>query len=160
MTFDEAFDILIGHEDGYVNNPHDPGGETNWGISKRSYPKLDIKSLTRSQAKAIYRSDFWGPLPKGVDGPVMFQLFDLAVNSGVRRATQILQTVVDTVPDGVWGPASRAAYAKMSPETVALALVAERLIYMTYLNNWSDASRGWSRRIAANLKVLAKELQQ
>ena len=59
MNFDQAFDRLISNEGGYVNNPADPGGETNWGISKRSYPDVDIANLTREGAKAIYLRDFW-----------------------------------------------------------------------------------------------------
>ena len=50
---------ILGHEGGYVNDPQDPGGETNWGISKRSYPGEDIKNLTLDQAAAIYRRDYW-----------------------------------------------------------------------------------------------------
>jgi lysozyme family protein len=61
-AFDQAFTRLLGHEGGYVNNPADPGGETNWGISKRSYPQVDIKALTQQQAKWIYQRDFWDPL--------------------------------------------------------------------------------------------------
>ncbi|MFX6884101.1 glycosyl hydrolase 108 family protein, partial [Acinetobacter baumannii] len=59
MNFDQAFDRLIGNEGGYVNNPADPGGETQWGISKRAYPNVNIRDLTREQAKAIYRRDVW-----------------------------------------------------------------------------------------------------
>ena len=44
--FDAAFKALIDHEGGYVNHPKDPGGETKFGISKRSYPTLDIAALT------------------------------------------------------------------------------------------------------------------
>lgn len=71
MNFDEAFERTLGHEDGYVDDPRDPGGETKWGISKRSYPHLDIKNLTQDQAKGIYRTDFWNRinadrLPDGV----------------------------------------------------------------------------------------------
>ena len=58
-NFDRAFRFLIGEEGGYVNDPADPGGETKFGISKRAYPQLDIKSLTLDQAKAIYRRDYW-----------------------------------------------------------------------------------------------------
>ena len=53
MTFDEAFDTLIGHEGGYSNDPRDPGGETRYGISKRAYPDVNIATLTLEQAKFI-----------------------------------------------------------------------------------------------------------
>lgn len=62
MNFDTAFDLLLTptYEGGYSNDLRDPGGETKYGISKRSYPHLDIKTLTRAQVKPIYRADFWG----------------------------------------------------------------------------------------------------
>ncbi|WP_425526518.1 glycosyl hydrolase 108 family protein [Xanthomonas oryzae] len=51
---------MLSHEGGYVNDPRDPGGETQWGISKRAYPELNIRALTRDQAIEIYRRDYWG----------------------------------------------------------------------------------------------------
>jgi len=62
MKFEDAFERLLGHEGGYIDNPKDPGGETNWGISKRSYPTVDIKNLTRWAAMDIYRRAFWDPV--------------------------------------------------------------------------------------------------
>ena len=53
LSWDDVFDRLIGHEGEYSNDPNDPGGETKWGISKRAYPNLDIKNLTRDGAKTI-----------------------------------------------------------------------------------------------------------
>lgn len=50
-NFDKAFELLIGHEGGYVNHPSDPGGETKYGISKRSYPREDIRNMTLARAK-------------------------------------------------------------------------------------------------------------
>jgi lysozyme family protein len=108
MSFDVAFDRLIGHEAGYVNDPNDPGGETKWGISKRSYPLVDIKHLTREEAKLFYKRDFWDRM-KGdtIPFPVMFQLFDFAVNSGIETAVRQFQKVVGVADDGHWGPISR-----------------------------------------------------
>ena len=54
ISFDKAFEILIGHEGGYVNHPDDPGGETKFGISKRSYPDVNIAALTLDDSKLIY----------------------------------------------------------------------------------------------------------
>ncbi len=64
MEYPEDFlkavnDLIDKWEGGYVNDAHDPGGETNMGISKRSYPHEDIKDLTRDEAIAIYWRDFW-----------------------------------------------------------------------------------------------------
>lgn len=158
MTFDDVFDRLMGHEGGYVNDPNDPGGETQWGISKRSYPGLNIKTLTRDQAKEIYRSDFWNRvhadlLPDGV----AFQLFDYAVNSGVETAVRHLQRAVGVADDGVWGPMSRMAAGAMSESDLIMRLNAERLYFMTGLRNWPHHGRGWARRIAQNLRYGAED---
>ncbi len=153
MTFDEAFDRLISHEGGYSNNPKDPGGETNWGISKRSYPQVDIKGLTREGARLIYRRDFWAKIngDRLHDG-VAFQIFDFAVNSGIETAIRYLQRAVGVADDGWWGLESQKAADKMSETDTIMRLNAERLDFMTRLKNWPNASRGWSRRIAQNLR--------
>jgi lysozyme family protein len=153
MTFESTFDRLLGHEGGYVNDPTDPGGETNWGISKRSYPDVDIKNLTRDGAKAIYRRDFWDRLRADTlfDG-VAYQLFDFAVNSGIETAVRYLQRAVGVADDGHWGPASAAAAAAMTESDTILRLNAERLDFMTRLKNWPNHGKGWARRIAGNLR--------
>lgn len=158
MTFDDCFTRLLGHEGQYVNNPRDPGGETNWGISKRSYPNVDIKNLTRGQAREIYMRDFWLRInaDKLQDG-VAYQLFDFAVNSGIETAVRYFQRAVGVADDGHWGPASQAAADVMSESDQIMLLNAERLDYMTRLSNWPDASKGWSRRIAGNLRYGAQD---
>ena len=59
--FDASMNFVLRHEGGYVWNPNDPGGETNFGISKKSYPNIDIKNLTKEGATEIYRTDYWNP---------------------------------------------------------------------------------------------------
>ena len=51
ISFDEIIDITLHHEGGYVHDPKDLGGETNYGIAKRFYPEVDIKNLTKDEAK-------------------------------------------------------------------------------------------------------------
>ena len=58
-TFDEIIQITLEHEGGYVHDPTDLGGETNFGIAKRFYPDVDIKNLTEDGAKEIYKRDYW-----------------------------------------------------------------------------------------------------
>ena len=57
--FDEIIEGVLKHEGGYVNDPTDLGGETNFGITKRFYPDVDIKNLTEEGAKEIYKRDYW-----------------------------------------------------------------------------------------------------
>lgn len=90
MSFDAAFDVVVGIEGGYVNDPHDPGQETKFGISKRSYPQIDIANLTLDQAKALYLRDYWH-LCKCDEMPqdLALAVFDAAVNQGPGTALKL-----------------------------------------------------------------------
>jgi lysozyme family protein len=153
MNFDEAFDRLMGHEGGYVNDPRDPGGETNWGISKRSYPNVDIEGLSREAAKEIYRRDYWGRANADrFDGAIAFQVFDAAVNSGIGAAIRMLQRAVGVVDDGIVGPITLAAISSKPVVSVVALFNAERLEFMTDLSTWRTFGRGWAKRIAQNIR--------
>ena len=113
--FDSAIEKTLAHEGGYVNDPADPGGETNYGISKRAYPHLDIATLTRDQAIAIYHRDYWtAPGIDQIQNPALAaKLFDLGVNMGTRRAVKQLQQAINHFYinlsiDGILGPATAA----------------------------------------------------
>lgn len=152
MTFDEAFERLIGHEGGYVNHPADPGGETKYGISKRTYPGEDIKGMTLERAKAIYRRDFWGPagcdlVPDGIK----FDLFDAAVNSGAKVAVRLLQRAVGVDADGVLGPRTMQALNSTPAPRLVARFNGYRLQMLTDLSTWASFGKGWARRVAANL---------
>ena len=99
-------------EKGEVNDPDDPGKETKWGISKRSYPQLDIAALTIEQAIEIYFQDFW--ISPGFnfmdDFDLTRQAFDLGVNCGTRTAIKMLQRAVNSVCTGEVAPRRRAAW--------------------------------------------------
>jgi len=85
--FKKALDFTLQWEGSYVNDPDDKGGETKWGISKRAYPEVDIKNLTREEALRIYQRDYW--IAAGCDSlsyPMNVVVFDSAVNCGVARA--------------------------------------------------------------------------
>lgn len=158
MTFDQAFDRLIGNEGGYCNNPQDPGGETNWGISKRSYASVDIAHLTRDDAKAIYRRDFWqrgrmDDLPPAL----AFQAFDAAVNHGIEVAVRLVQRAAGVADDGHIGPATLAAIAGRSATDLLMLFVAERLLFWSALSTWQSFGKGWARRAAADLKYAAED---
>lgn len=156
MEFDTAFDRLIGNEGGYVNLVSDPGGETKWGISKRSYPDVDIKSLTMDDAKRIYRRDFWDVLGDAHPA-IKFQVFDFAVNAGVATAVRKLQKAIGVADDGHWGPLSRWKLSRMDTNDVLMLFAAERLEFYASLSRWADFGRGWARRIAADLKYAAED---
>ena len=154
MNFDEAFVRLIGNEGRYNDVPGDPGGETNWGISKRSYPDLDIANLTLDQAAAIYLRDFWNPLGAAPDA-VKFQVFDFAVNSGMQTAIRKLQAAIGVADDGHWGPVSAAKLAGMDENDVLMRFVAQRLRFWTGLSSWPTFGKGWANRAAQDLEYAA-----
>lgn len=152
MKFDDAFEKLLGHEGGYTAGIGDPGGETKFGISKRSYPMEDIPNLTLDRAKAIYLHDFWGPAGcDAVPEALRFDLFDMAVNSGVSRAVRTLQGAVGETQDGVLGPRTLLAASTANPDKLLRRFNGARLHYMTGLPTWNTFGRGWAERIAQNL---------
>lgn len=88
--FEAAFQLVVGEEGGYVNDPHDPGGETRYGISKRAYPNLDIANLTLQQAHDIYRRDYWDRLNlDALSWDKALLEFDAAVNQGPGYANTL-----------------------------------------------------------------------
>lgn len=152
MTFDEAFTRLLGHEGGYVNHPTDPGGETNWGVSKRSYPMVNIRELTRDHARMIYLTDYWGPAGcDAVPDAIKADLFDMAVHAGVKTAARCLQRAVGTVADGDIGPKTLQAVQSMPAPRLVARFNGQRLAALTELHTWPAFGKGWARRIASNL---------
>lgn len=99
------FDLIIAkilqHEGGYVNDPDDLGGETKYGITKRRYPNLDIKNLTKKQAITIYKRDFYIPLgiDKFDDINLALNYMDMAVNAGIPNARTLMRNA-EALKDG------------------------------------------------------------
>lgn len=156
MTFDDAFTALLGHEGGYSDHPSDPGGRTMWGVTERVARSHgitgDMRTLTRDEAKRIYRADYWEPIRADELPPeVRFDVFDGAVNSGVKQSIKWLQSAVGATADGVIGPKTIAAVNAMTPDRVAKRYNGYRLRFMKDLKNWPSFSRGWADRVAANL---------
>lgn len=157
MTFDDAFDRLLGHEGGYSNNPTDPGGETMWGVTARVARSNgytgEMRSMPRDLAKKIYRAAYWDAIKaEQLPDSVRFHVFDAAVNSGTKQAIQWLQRCVGVGDDGVIGPMTLGAVAKANPDRLAAAYSGMRLDFMTSLPTWGAFGKGWARRIASNLQ--------
>lgn len=170
MNFDTVFERVIGHEAGYTDNPKDPGnwtggkvnsGElkgTKYGIAANTYPDLDIKNLTKDQAKAIYYEDWW--LALGMDrfsAAMQFQMFDAAFNHGMRNATKIFQRAVGVVDDGIIGNKTMAAAASMDVNDKLMRFLACRIRFYTSLSTFDTFGRGWSNRVANNLLYAAED---
>lgn len=153
-----AIAATLAHEGGYSDNPADPGGETKYGISRREYPHLDIKSLTREQAIGIYYRDWWlrfsfSRLPEAAGA----KLFDLAVNIGPANAVRCLQRASRAcgrmlADDGVLGPETIAAAFAADQNALLAALRSEAAGYYRSLaiseggSAGSEFLAGWLNR--------------
>lgn len=161
--FDTLIERVMPHEGGYLSPEEakrqgDPGGETKFGISKRAYPNVNIKDLTRQQAIELYRKDYWNDIQGDSLPPaVAYAMLDAAINSGETRAIMWLQRAAGVAEDGKYGPVSKAAVAVANPADLMLKIMAYRLDFMTRLSNWSINSKGWARRIAAVLLYGAED---
>jgi lysozyme family protein len=118
--FEKSFQTCIGFEGGYADDPDDRGGETKFGISKRAYPAVDIKSLTTDDARQIYFNDYWNPLQLGrvLDDALACEIFEQAVNLGKTQAALHLQQALTMIGLAV------AVDGKVGPETIGKANLA------------------------------------
>lgn len=148
MNFNEAVEIILKHEGGYSLDPRDPGGETQFGISKRSYPNLDIKNLTRETAIAIYRKDFWDKCKiESLPGKLRLMVFDAAVNHGVSAASKFLQAVAQVNQDGKIGRITLGEINRMDPEQVLRLYADFRIRHYVSNKNFVHYGAGWMSRL-------------
>lgn len=150
-NFSAALAEVFRHEGGYINHPKDPGGETNFGISKRAYPNENIRAMTPSRAANIYRRDYWNKvrgdeMPDGID----LVAFDPSVNSGVSRGSKWLQSALGVTQDGKIGMVT-VGKAQAEPNGVAVIqrACAARMGFLRGLRTWGTFGKGWTRRVVS-----------
>lgn len=144
-------------EGGYVNDSDDLGGETKYGISKRSFPRLNIKRLTVADATQIYWRYYWLPLYDVMPERVGQKVFDLSVNCGRKRAHQFLQKGLRSLGykiavDGAIGQRTMNAIedAVEANQDLYGALVKQAETYYRNLarrRRFAKYLRGWLRRL-------------
>lgn len=151
-------DQIIPIEGGYVFNKNDPGGETKYGISKRSYPHLDIKNLTLDEANDIYKRDFWNvmKLDQVNDQTIAEKVFWFGVHSGPVTSIKCLQKALIRIgmfvmSDGIIGKETLLSVNSM-PDTIFKldSLKLEQIQYYVNIVNAKPSSRefllGWINR--------------
>lgn len=156
-----ALSIVLKHEGGYVNHPADPGGETNFGITKRVAAEHgytgDMRTIPVSLVETIYRKSYWNRvLGDELPWPIALVTFDAAVNSGVKRASEWLQKSVGASVDGVIGQGTLAKVEASDPAQVARAFTATRLAFLKSLKTWPTFGKGWERRVNETLAEALK----
>jgi lysozyme family protein len=130
-----AVDRVLLNEGGYSSNPADPGGATNFGISARQHPGLDIAALTRDAAIKIYWREWW--LKFGfarLPAVAAAKTFDLAVNIGPAHAIECLQRALRACghrvsEDGSLGAETTLASARADAAALISALRSEAASY-------------------------------
>ena len=108
-AFERGMDFLLKWEGGYVDDPDDPGGRVNMGVTQNTYNKWrakngllaeDVLHITDQEVHAIYLQDYWKKVVRDwYPDNLAIVLFDTAVNMGPRRANSILQHAInETLP--------------------------------------------------------------
>lgn len=137
-SFEKAMSIIFKWEGAYANNPNDPGGETNYGISSKSYPDLNIKGLTKEQAKEIYKRDYWDAINADELEPCLALVaFDCAVNQGVSRSKGFLKLT----------------------DNYSMFMSLRMAHYIGLKDTWKHFGRGWMNRLA-DVLAEASELEE
>jgi len=106
-NFNKAITLVLQHEGGFVDDPSDAGGATNFGICQRDNPNLDIPNLTKIDAIQYYYVNWWQKynFEQIIDDDLASYWFDHAVNVGIVPITRIIQKIVGGVEiDGEIGP--------------------------------------------------------
>lgn len=144
----KAISFVLEHEGGLTNDPDDPGGITKYGISKKSYPNVDIFNLTREGAEEIYRRDYWNKCRcDDLPPECAIATFDCAVNQGPETAIYLLQKALGVKQDGIIGRITLKAAESATPRMLRV-LLAERLAsyarlmaakpkLLVFATNWS-----------------------
>jgi len=171
--FDPAIAVVLRHEGGYVDDPADHGGETNYGISQviirnerlsaadLGLPSLEhgaLKSLTQERAAAIYRAVFWDRYryDRIRDQNAATKVFDTAVNMGPHWAHVIAQTsCTPSTPlevDGIMGPATVRAINETEPQVFLAAFAARQAARYAHIIEADPSQekfrRNWMQRAA------------
>lgn len=153
-NFKECLALVLKSEGGWVNNPNDPGGETNLGVTKAvweewvGHPVITMKNLTADDVAPMYEQKYWRPcygevLPRGLD----FVVFSMGVNAGPGRSVKLLQQSIGCVPDGIIGPATRSLISTSNCATLIAKFSESRRDYYRALKTFPIFGHGWLARV-------------
>jgi lysozyme family protein len=152
-NFQECLDLVLKSEGGWVNNPQDPGGETNLGVTKRvweeyvGHPVDSLKKLTKEDVAPLYEQKYWRPcygevLPWGIN----YLVFSMGINAGPGRSIKLFQSSLGCVPDGVIGPKTRELISASNSSTLIAKFSEVRREYYRSLNK-PMFIKGWLNRV-------------
>lgn len=159
-AFDRALKVILRHEGGFVNDPQDPGGMTNLGVTKNTWEswvghpvtEADMRALTPGLVSLLYRKRYWDKLRCDELPPALaLCVFDFGVNAGPARAARYLQRLAATPDDGEIGPktieAVKAWVAGVGVAETVRQYQEARRGYYRQLSTFPRFGRGWLRRV-------------
>jgi lysozyme family protein len=162
----KSFELMLKSEGGYVNNPADPGGMTNLGVTKatwenwvgRESDEAEMRGLTPEKVEPLYKKKYWNAvrgdeLPTGIS----YLCFDFAVNAGAGRSIKTLQTAVGVTPDGGFGPMTMAAVQAVDPVELIERFSQAKEDFYRSLTTFATFGKGWLNRVA-DVKVKASAM--
>jgi len=165
-NWQKSFELMLKSEGGYVNNPADPGGMTNLGVTKatwenwvgRESDEAEMRGLTPEKVEPLYKKKYFDAvrgdeLPMGLD----YLMFDFAVNAGAGRAIKTLQTAVGVTPDGGFGPMTMAAVQAVDPVELIERFSQAKEDFYRSLTTFATFGKGWLNRVA-DVKVKASAM--
>lgn len=162
-AFDRALAFTLRWEGGFVNDPADPGGATNKGITQKVFdayrreakqPLQSVRFIQDTDVRLIYFDRYW-MAGKCDQLPALAGLahFDACVNHGIGLAARLLQKAAGVAADGRIGPVTLAAVERADPVALGLAYVSERRALYTDLvrrkPQMGKFLRGWLNRMDA-----------
>ena len=163
-----SFDLLIKSEGGYVDNPKDPGGRTNLGVTQKVWEswvgresnEKEMRSLTKANVEPLYKRKYWDAcrcddLPTGLD----YLVFDFAVNAGVGRSAKTLQSCVGVSVDGQIGNQTIEATKKIAPSDLIEQFSEAKRNFYKSLVTFPTFGKGWLNR-AEQVEIDAKLMAQ
>jgi lysozyme family protein len=154
-AFDAALDELLAQEGGYVNNPKDPGGPTNLGVTQHVWEQwtgkpateADMRALQRADVAPLYQRQYWEATRcDALPAALGLCVFDFAVNAGPARAARYVQQIVHTAMDGEIGPATLAAVNARPAARLVRDYQNARRGYYRQLPTFPTFGKGWLRR--------------
>lgn len=168
-NFKKAMVPLLKFEGGKVNDPDDPGGRTNKGVTQAVYdgyrrrvknlPVRSVYNMTDVEMMDIYKEQYWDPimgddLPDGID----YCIYDAAVNSGTTQAAKWAQRACGHTPvDGHIGMATMNRLNMIDKNDTESGFIdnfsRQRLSFMRSLRTWSKFGNGWQRRVSQVSKI-------
>ena len=156
-NFPAALALVLQSEGGFVNHKFDPGGMTNFGVTrnvwkewvKRDVDEAEMRALTPELVTPLYKARYWDSckcddLPRGVD----YAVFDSAVNMGPGRAAKLLQAALGVAADGSIGRATIAAATAADPAELLEAFSLGKEAFYQSLPTFATFGKGWLNRVA------------